>query len=305
MSPSECHGGQFAHSGSYSPQFNDVWSLGIILLNLLTGRSPWRSASLSDPAFSFYLQDPTRFFSTVLPISDEVDVLLVHVLDVDWRRRLTVAEMKEYVKRIGDFYSDDVAFEGSAAHFTWEPGMNVGSNTEESLQAEVIEVPKTNASVPRWSSDPGSAVKKTPATEPSSLTRRYAVFIKTTDREYSGHNVEETVIVNTDRRSALLLAEEVQGRIGRETTNEKNTRPSSWTPVDLSSSSHEYDTLSSSSPVSAFFGTIYDLLFRGKATLRGARPLWHSPLPHLPPNLQRSRRIIWPKRSRMGIRAVQ
>ena len=107
---------------------------------------------------------PTRFLATVLPISDEVNALLIRVLDVDWRRRLTVTEMKEYVKRIDNFYYDDVVFEGSMARCTWEFGMDVESDAGESQQAEVVEVPKTNASVSRWSPDPGSAVTETPAT---------------------------------------------------------------------------------------------------------------------------------------------
>ena len=149
----ECHGGQSAHNGSYSPQFNDVWSLGIILLNLLTGRSPWKSASLSDPTFSAYLQDPIRFLPTILPISDEVNAVLVHILDVHWRRRPTVTKIKECIKQIDDFYSNDVVFEGSIARCTRELSMDVGSDTGEPQQAEVVEAPKTNASISRWSSD--------------------------------------------------------------------------------------------------------------------------------------------------------
>ena len=76
----------------------DVWSLGLVILSLLTGRNSWRSASLSDPTFRACLQGPTRFLPTVLPISNEVNTLLVRVLDVDWRRRLTATEMKETVK---------------------------------------------------------------------------------------------------------------------------------------------------------------------------------------------------------------
>lgn len=64
-----------------------------------------------------------------------------------------MTEMKEYVKRIDNFYSDDVVFEGSMARCTWELGMDVGSDTGESQQAEVVEASKTNASVSRWSSD--------------------------------------------------------------------------------------------------------------------------------------------------------
>ncbi|KAK0192525.1 kinase-like domain-containing protein [Armillaria mellea] len=68
MSP-ECQGGDFAISGSYSPMANDIWSLGIILLNLATGRNPWKSATASDPTFQAYLRDPQGFLPTVLPIS--------------------------------------------------------------------------------------------------------------------------------------------------------------------------------------------------------------------------------------------
>ena len=64
-----------------------------------------------------------------------------------------MSEMKESVKRIDNFYSDDVVFEGSMARCTWELGMDVGSEAGESQQAEVVEASKTNASVSRWSSD--------------------------------------------------------------------------------------------------------------------------------------------------------
>ena len=68
---------------SYSPLFNDVWSLGIILPNLLTGRNPWKSVSLNDPTFYTRLQDTTHFLPTILPISDEANIPLVRVLDVN------------------------------------------------------------------------------------------------------------------------------------------------------------------------------------------------------------------------------
>jgi len=115
--------------------------------------SIWKSTSLNNPTFCAYLQDPTRFLPTVLLISNEVNALLVRVLDVDWRRRLAVTQMKEYVKRIDNFYPDDVVFEGSMARCTWELGMDVGSDAGESQQAEVVEASKTNASISRWSSD--------------------------------------------------------------------------------------------------------------------------------------------------------
>lgn len=68
-------------------------------------------------------------------------------------KRLTVSEMKRSAKRIDSFYSGDVVFEGSMARCTWELGVDSGSDARESQQAEVVEAPKTNASVSRWSSD--------------------------------------------------------------------------------------------------------------------------------------------------------
>ncbi|KAI1794450.1 kinase-like protein [Ganoderma leucocontextum] len=135
MSP-ECQGGYFAPTRSYSPLFNDVWSLGIILLNLITGRNPWKSASADDCTFQAYLKDPHRFLPTVLPISEEVNLLLVRTLEVDWRRRITLREMRLAFKSIDNFYSPDVIFEDSMARCPWEAGLNVDPDSDSSAEAE-------------------------------------------------------------------------------------------------------------------------------------------------------------------------
>ncbi|KAF8493399.1 kinase-like protein [Russula emetica] len=132
MSP-ECQGGSFAPSGTYSPPFNDIWSLGIILLNLITGRNPWKSASSSDPTFQAYLQDPANFLPSVLPISAEVNEILLRTLDIDWRNRISIAELRRAIKGVTTFYADDVVFEGSMARCSWEAGIDItgGSQPED------------------------------------------------------------------------------------------------------------------------------------------------------------------------------
>lgn len=135
----ECQGGEFAPTKSYSPQANDIWSLGIILLNLITGRNPWKSASADDCTFQAYLRDPARFLPTVLPISQEVNSLLVRVLQVDWRHRTTLREMRQAVKEINNFYSPDVLFEDSMARCPWEAGVNVDDDDEEAQSASTGE----------------------------------------------------------------------------------------------------------------------------------------------------------------------
>ncbi|KAH9852232.1 kinase-like protein [Lenzites betulinus] len=136
MSP-ECQGGVFAPTRSYSPLFNDVWSLGIILLNLITGRNPWKSASADDCTFQAYLKDPTHFLPTVLPISKEVNVLITRTLEVDWRHRITLREMRHALKAIDNFYSPDVIFEDSMARCPWEAGLRADPDSDSSAEADL------------------------------------------------------------------------------------------------------------------------------------------------------------------------
>ncbi|KAF5386445.1 hypothetical protein D9757_005847 [Collybiopsis confluens] len=131
----ECQGGEFAPDGTYSPMFNDVWSLGIILLNLATGRNPWKSASASDPTFQAYLRDPQNFLPTVLPISPEINAILVHMLNVDYRRRMTIPELRLALEEVASFYSEDAIFEGSMARCPWEAGMEIDSDSSQTKRS--------------------------------------------------------------------------------------------------------------------------------------------------------------------------
>ncbi|KDR80302.1 hypothetical protein GALMADRAFT_62806, partial [Galerina marginata CBS 339.88] len=102
MSP-ECQAGDAETVAPYSPMHNDIWSLGIILLNLVTGRNPWKSAIPDDPTYEAYRQDPLRFLPSVLPISEELNDILVQTLDIDWRGRLSLSELRAGVQNISTF----------------------------------------------------------------------------------------------------------------------------------------------------------------------------------------------------------
>ena len=108
---------------------NDIWSLGIILLNLVTGRNPWKSATEDDPTYLAYRREPSRFLPSVLPISEELNSLLVQTLRVSWSERPSCKKLHEGVENINTFYSDDVIFEGSLARCPWEAGMDPGNGT--------------------------------------------------------------------------------------------------------------------------------------------------------------------------------
>lgn len=153
----ECQGGEFAPTGSYSPLFNDIWSLAIILLNLATGRNPWKSASSSDPTFQAYLQDPLNFLPTVLPISAEVNNILRRMLEVDWRRRITLSEVKASIQQVDHFYAEGVIFDGSMARCAWEIDVDIESDSDSSTPGEPPEQPEELRS--RWSNDSDSEME--------------------------------------------------------------------------------------------------------------------------------------------------
>ena len=106
---------------------NDIWSLGIILLNLVTGRNPWKSATSDDPTYQAYRRSPMRFLPTVLPISKELNNIIIQALAVDWRGRMSLLALREAVAAVNTFYSDDVVFDGNLAACPWEVGMDLGS----------------------------------------------------------------------------------------------------------------------------------------------------------------------------------
>ncbi|KAG6840220.1 hypothetical protein C0991_008081 [Blastosporella zonata] len=159
MSP-ECQGGDFAPTGNYSPMFNDIWSLGIILLNLATGRNPWKSATPDDQTFCAYLRDPLGFLPTVLPISSEINDILTQMLEVDWRERMTLRELRNAIEDVQSFYSDSVIFEGSMARCPWEAGMEIDSESSEDEPREIMPSSKSDAVdfISHWSKDSNSDI---------------------------------------------------------------------------------------------------------------------------------------------------
>jgi serine/threonine protein kinase len=106
--------------GVYSPQSCDIWSLGIMLINIVTGRNPWNCAKWEDAAFRCYHQNPSHYFPTVLPISAELNEVLIMMLCMEWRARPAIAEIRDAVRRIPSFYSRDAVFDGSVAKYLRE-----------------------------------------------------------------------------------------------------------------------------------------------------------------------------------------
>ncbi|CAK7219869.1 Serine/threonine protein kinase [Sporothrix bragantina] len=94
MSP-ECLG-QNSKRPYYYCAPNDVWSLGVILVNLTCGRNPWKQASIEDSTYRAYARNP-KFLKTILPLSDELDDILARIFAINPDQRITLPELKQRI----------------------------------------------------------------------------------------------------------------------------------------------------------------------------------------------------------------
>ncbi|KAJ5167905.1 uncharacterized protein N7482_003499 [Penicillium canariense] len=95
MSP-ECQQSHPRPMSCYASAANDVWSLGVMLVNLTCGRNPWKRASLEDSTFRAYLKDPF-FLKTILPLSTEMVCILSRVFERDPSKRITIPELRQLI----------------------------------------------------------------------------------------------------------------------------------------------------------------------------------------------------------------
>lgn len=92
MSP-ECQQSSPRVASCYASAPNDIWSLGVILVNLTCGRNPWKRASQTDSTFRAYLKD-SGFLRTILPLSPELDSILRRIFELNPAKRISIPELR-------------------------------------------------------------------------------------------------------------------------------------------------------------------------------------------------------------------
>ncbi|KFH44605.1 Negative regulator of sexual conjugation and meiosis-like protein [Hapsidospora chrysogenum ATCC 11550] len=75
---------------------NDVWSLGVILVNLTCGRNPWKQASFQDSTYRAYARSQD-FLKTILPVTDELNDILGRIFNPCPELRITLGELRERI----------------------------------------------------------------------------------------------------------------------------------------------------------------------------------------------------------------
>lgn len=92
----------FSGLESYGTAANDVWSLGVILVNLTCGRNPWRQAHTDDETFRAYVRDH-NFLRNILPISHATNNILKGLFALDPRMRPSLREIRKAILDVDSF----------------------------------------------------------------------------------------------------------------------------------------------------------------------------------------------------------
>ncbi|KAJ9151093.1 Pkinase-domain-containing protein [Coniochaeta hoffmannii] len=87
---------------------NDVWSLGVILVNLTCGRNPWKQASFEDHTFRAFSRSPD-FLKTILPITDELNEILGRIFVRNPDERITLPELRARILACSRFTEQPAA----------------------------------------------------------------------------------------------------------------------------------------------------------------------------------------------------
>ncbi|KAI8616569.1 kinase-like domain-containing protein, partial [Chytriomyces sp. MP71] len=107
MAPESRTGGgmhnPFSSRTGYPPASSDVWSLGVILINLLFAKNPWFEAHPTDPIFSAFVGTNPNILRAQFNLSPHFDALLRRCFDLDPRRRCSVHDLKVLVETMPRF----------------------------------------------------------------------------------------------------------------------------------------------------------------------------------------------------------
>jgi len=102
---------------------NDVWSLGVILVNLTCGRNPWKQASYEDSTYRAYTKSQD-FLKTILPVSDELNDILGRIFTRNPDERITLPELRARILACSRFTEQPAAQLPTTTYVCEEPIMD-------------------------------------------------------------------------------------------------------------------------------------------------------------------------------------
>ncbi|KAK0203012.1 kinase-like domain-containing protein [Desarmillaria ectypa] len=88
----------------YSSLHNDLWSLGVIFFNLVTGHRPWSCATSSDPRFKAYRDNRENYFLDGYAISPGSQDILNLMLAIEPLGRPSLQTIRSLVTNLDTFF---------------------------------------------------------------------------------------------------------------------------------------------------------------------------------------------------------
>ncbi|RPD82746.1 kinase-like protein [Lentinus tigrinus ALCF2SS1-7] len=101
MAP-ECHGTLYGYQ-PYSTRTADIWALGVILVNMITGRNPWENASMKDEDFAQFVDNPNYFYDT-FPLSKGACDILLDIFTLNPLQRISLRSLRDAVMNLETFF---------------------------------------------------------------------------------------------------------------------------------------------------------------------------------------------------------
>ncbi|KAJ7577634.1 kinase-like domain-containing protein [Mycena floridula] len=87
----------------FSTIHSDIWALGVIMTNMLTGRNPWRRALTTDGGFRTFFEDPGYLYKA-LPISKSAAEILQGMFKINSLARTPLSTLREQIIAADTFF---------------------------------------------------------------------------------------------------------------------------------------------------------------------------------------------------------
>lgn len=86
-------------SGGYEPALADIWALGIVIVNTLFSRNPWKTPTQSDPVYKDFTRDSESLFEHFTDMTQDTFGVIKHALSIDPEAR-SLEKMKMAVVQV-------------------------------------------------------------------------------------------------------------------------------------------------------------------------------------------------------------
>lgn len=125
-------------SSKYFPTLaGDIWSLGVLFINITCSRNPWPIANINDDnqVFSNYIFHNKKILSSILPISNQFNSLLDKVFALNPNDRLSLHALHNYVKDC-DFFNNSLSTKLEAEKASFNGQLYTPPETENETEYE-------------------------------------------------------------------------------------------------------------------------------------------------------------------------